>query len=84
MIIYSTKGDTKSVLSRQSQNYSSRKNIPFQYLEYSRNEFLLEKIKEIALSKQIKPDVEENQTIEIRSDVLNEINNAVYFSSILL
>ena len=56
----------------------------FNILNTVDNEFLQEKIKEVALFKQIKPDVEENQTIEIRSDVLSEINNAVYFSSILL
>ena len=56
----------------------------FNILNTVDNEFLQEKIKEVALSKQIKPDVEENQTIEIRSNVLNEINNAAYFSSILL
>ena len=53
----------------------------FNILNTVDNEFLQEKIKEVTLSKEIKPDVEENETIEIRSDLLNEINNAVYFSS---
>ena len=52
----------------------------FNILNTVDNEFLQEKIKEVSLSKEIKPDVEENETIEIRSDLLNEINNAVYFS----
>ena len=56
----------------------------FNILNTFDNEFPQEKIKEVTLSKEINPDVEVNETIEIRIDLLKEISNAVYFSSKLL